>query len=48
MGPVGLKAFATRMAKLAEERKDEKSQFLLQELQLYAESIAPYENEQLL
>ena len=48
VGPNGMQSYMTRLAKLAEERTDEQSRFLLEELQLYAESVAPFENEQLL
>lgn len=40
-GQLSLAAFAQRLQELAVSKQDESSQFLLQELHLYAESIAP-------
>lgn len=40
-GQLSLQDFAKRLSELSTERTDENSQFLLQELQLYAESITP-------
>ena len=45
---IGLNAYMTKLSKVASETKDKKKLFLLEELKLYAESIAPYENETLL
>jgi len=44
-GQLSLQQFADRLTELVAERTDEDSQFLLQELQLYAESIAPISEE---
>lgn len=40
-GQLSLQAYAERLGELANVKTDDQSQFLLQELQLYAESIAP-------
>lgn len=40
-GQLSLEQYAKRLAELAKTKNDDKSQFLLQELQLYAESIVP-------
>ena len=48
IGPQGLQAYQSKLAQLAQETKSKEKLFLLEELQLYAQSIAPYENEELL
>lgn len=40
-GQQSLQEFAAKLAELAQQKTDDTSQFLLQELQLYAESVAP-------
>jgi exodeoxyribonuclease-1 len=40
-GQLSLEAFAKRLAEHSASKKDEKSKYMLEELQLYAESIAP-------
>lgn len=40
-GQLSLQAYAARLGELAKTRTDQASQYLLEELQLYAESIAP-------
>lgn len=47
LGPTGLQAYSNKLVKLAGETKDKQKLFLLEELRLYVESIAPYENETL-
>lgn len=45
--PVGLDAYLRKLEKLKSETTDKEIQFILGELQLYAESIAPYDNQEL-
>ncbi len=47
VGPMGLEGYARKLEKLYAEASEE-DRFLIEELQLYAQSIAPYENESLL
>ncbi len=44
VGQLPLDQFVARIAELAQSKTDEESQFLLQELQLYAQSIVPTED----
>ncbi len=46
-GPMTFIRFANRLNTLAKETVDKDKEFLLQELQLWAESITPFENESL-
>lgn len=46
LGPAGINAYLSKLAQLYQE-VPEKQKFLIEELQLYAQSILPYENESL-
>ena len=46
--PYNMNTYMSTLAKLAQDEQYQDKQFLLEELQLYAESIAPFENQTLL